>query len=91
MRLKYLTLCLLGLSLSACTQHVIKSTSATEQALGERAAAGMNAVFETSSYDVNGQFSIQAQLNDSAASKKQTPAQRQPSGLNPELKKQLDF
>ncbi|QXW26312.1 hypothetical protein KXJ74_01990 [Acinetobacter johnsonii] len=90
MRLKYLTFCVLGLSLSACTQHVIKSTSATEQALGERAAAGMNAIFETSSYDVNGQFSIQAQLNDSTAPKKQSPAQRQPSGLNPELKKQLD-
>lgn len=90
MHLKYLTFCLLGLSLSACTQHVIKSTSAPEQSLGERATTGMNAIFETSSYDVNGQFSIQAQLNESTTSKKKSSTERQPSGLNPDLKKQLD-
>ena len=91
MRLKYLTLCLLGLSLSACTQHVIKSTASTPQLLGERASSGMNAIFDTSSYDVSGQFSIQSQLKEKTTSKDSASTHQQPSGLDPEFKKQLDL
>ncbi len=35
MRLKYITLCLLGLSISGCTQHVIKSNASSDQQLGQ--------------------------------------------------------
>ncbi|CAM2938296.1 hypothetical protein [Acinetobacter celticus] len=91
MRLKYLTLCLLGLSLSACTQHVIKSTASTPQLLGERASNGINAIFDTSSYDVSGQFSIQSQLKEKTTSKDSASTHQQPSGLDPEFKKQLDL
>lgn len=91
MRLKYLTLCLLGLSLSACTQHVIKSTASTPQLLGERASSGINAIFDTSSYDVSGQFSIQSQLKEKTTSKDSASTHQRPSGLDPEFKKQLDL
>ena len=89
MRLKYLTLCVLGLSLSACSQHVIKSTAGQQQPLGERASSALNAVFETSSYDMQGQLSIQIQP-DSKAAKGASAAAGQPPALDPEVKKQLD-
>ncbi|WP_353142960.1 hypothetical protein [Acinetobacter pragensis] len=89
MRLKYLTFCLLGLSLSACTQHVIKSTPASE-GLGERAAQGINAMLETSSYDVKGQFSVQVPLNQQTEAEKPSKAP-DASGLSMEQKKQIDL
>lgn len=89
MRLKYLTLCLLGLSLSACTQHVIKSTPASSEQLGASAAQGMNALLETSSYEVTGQFSLQTALNSKG--KADAPAEKNASkGLSAEQKKQID-
>ena len=56
MRLKYLSLCLLGLSISGCSQHVIKSNTHNNLALSEQATQGLNALFENSSYDLKGQF-----------------------------------
>ena len=50
MRLKYITLCLLGLSISGCTQHVIKSNASSDQQLGQQATQGLNAMFENASY-----------------------------------------
>ncbi|MDH2126949.1 hypothetical protein N5J48_05200 [Acinetobacter ursingii] len=41
-RLKYLTYCVLGLSLSGCTQHVIK-TNSVNQTDRERIISGLNA------------------------------------------------
>jgi hypothetical protein len=67
MRLKHLTLCVLSLSLGACAQHVTKSTAGQQQPLGERAASALNTMFDTSSYDLQGQFSIQARPAASAA------------------------
>jgi hypothetical protein len=61
MRLKYITLCLLGLSITGCAQHVIK-TNSTDQSLGQQATQGLNAMFENASYDMKGQFSIQTDI-----------------------------
>jgi hypothetical protein len=89
MRLKYLTLCLLGLSLSACTQHVIKSTPASSEQLGVSAANGLNALLETSSYDMAGQFSVHASLDkkNEAGSTVKKPAAKT---LTADQKKQID-
>lgn len=89
MRLKHLTLCLLGLSLSACTQHVIKSTPASSEPLGVSAANGLNALLETSSYDMAGQFSVHASLdkkNEAGSSVKKQAA----TSLTADQKKQID-
>lgn len=59
-RLKYLTYCVLGLSLSGCTQHVIK-TNSVNQTDRERIISGLNAIYETPSYDYSGQFKVNIQ------------------------------
>lgn len=89
MRLKHLTLCVLSLSLGACAQHVTKSTAGQQQPLGERAASALNTMFDTSSYDLQGQFSIQAQPGSKAAAGASDAAGQQPA-LDPDVKKQLD-
>lgn len=91
MRLKYITLCLLGLSISGCTQHVIKSNASSDQQLGQQATHGLNAMFENASYDFKGQFSIQSDFNFNE-SKPNSKSNTQSNGTNldPELKKQLD-
>lgn len=91
MRLKYITLCLLGLSISGCTQHVIKSNASSDQQLGQQATQGLNAMFENASYDFKGQFSIQSDFNFNE-SKPNSKSNTQSNGTNldPELKKQLD-
>ena len=71
MRLKYLSLCLLGLSISGCSQHVIKSNTHNNLALSEQATQGLNALFENSSYDLKGQFSIQTDLKFEQEEKQQ--------------------
>ena len=95
MRLKYITLCLLGLSISGCTQHVIKSNASLDQQLGQQATHGLNAMFENASYDFKGQFSIQSDFNFNeskprAQSNSKSNAQSNATNLDPELKKQLD-
>lgn len=60
MRIKYLTLCLMGLSLSACSQHVIKTNSASTN-LEQKAINSINAMYEYPSYDYRGKFNIQVE------------------------------
>ncbi|QNH51550.1 hypothetical protein HWI77_01745 [Acinetobacter venetianus] len=62
MRLKYLTLCLLGLSLSACSQHVIKTNSSSVN-LEQKAINSINAMYEYPSYDYRGKFNIHVNLD----------------------------
>ncbi|MCH7337415.1 hypothetical protein [Acinetobacter sp. NIPH 2699] len=62
MRLKYLTLCLLGLSLSACSQHVIK-TNAGSASLEQKAINSINAMYEYPSYDYRGKFNVHVELD----------------------------
>ncbi|ENX60298.1 MULTISPECIES: hypothetical protein [Acinetobacter] len=57
MRIKYLTLCLMGLSLSACSQHVIKTNTASTN-LEQKAINSINAMYEYPSYDYRGKFNI---------------------------------
>ena len=91
MRLKYITLCLLGLSISGCTQHVIKSNASSDQQLGQQARHGLNAMFENASYDFKGQFSIQSDFNfNESKPNTQSNVQSNGTNLDPELKKQLD-
>ena len=91
MRFKYLSLCLFALSMSGCTQHVIKSNSVKNLALSEQATQGLNALFEHSSYDMKGQFSIQTDLKfQQDYSSEKNPEKPKQSELDPELKKQID-
>ena len=62
MRLKYLTLCVLGFSLSACSQHVIKTNSATAN-LEQKAINSINAMYEYPSYDYRGKFNVHVDLD----------------------------
>lgn len=65
MRLKYLSLCLLGLSLSACSSHVIKTNTSPANSIEQRAANGVNAMYEYPSYDYNGRFNVALDIDQS--------------------------
>ena len=84
MRLKYLTLCLLGLGLSACSQHVIKTNSGSKN-LEQKAINSLNAMYEYPSYDYRGKFNVHVDLeqNKSTASSAQ-------SSLDAALKQKVD-
>ncbi len=85
MRIKYLSLCILGISLSACSTHVIKSNNAIQgQTIQDQAIHGVNALYENSSYDYRGD--IQVQLQKSLKQKKSD----QKAGLDTDLQKKID-
>ncbi|NIE96639.1 hypothetical protein F3J02_09130 [Acinetobacter sp. Tr-809] len=69
MRIKYLTLCLMGLSLSACSQHVIKTNSASAN-LEQKAINSINAMYEYPSYDYRGKFNIHVEPQQNNANGK---------------------
>ena len=66
MRLKYLTLCVLGFSLSACSQHVIK-TNAGAVHLEQKAINSLNAMYEYPSYDYRGKFNVHVDVDQKTA------------------------
>ncbi|MEF9957824.1 MAG: hypothetical protein RSA22_10760 [Acinetobacter sp.] len=66
MRLKYLTLCVLGFSLSACSQHVIK-TNAGAIHLEQKAINSLNAMYEYPSYDYRGKFNVHVDVDQKTA------------------------
>ena len=66
MRLKYLTLCLFGLSISGCSQHVIK-TNSSSSSLEQKAINSINAMYEYPSYDYRGKFNIHVDLDQHKA------------------------
>ncbi|MCU4391521.1 hypothetical protein KTH73_12405 [Acinetobacter courvalinii] len=84
MRLKYLTLCLMGLSLSACSQHVIKTNPATVN-LEQKAVNSLNAIYEYPSYDYRGKFNIHVDQEPS-----KNNAKAEPASLEPALKQKVD-
>ena len=84
MRLKYLTLCLLGLSLSACSQHVIKTNSSSVN-LEQKAINSINAMYEYPSYDYRGKFNIHVNLDQNNTNSKDGKAQ-----LDAALKQKVD-
>ncbi len=84
MRLKYLTLCLMGLSLSACSQLVIKTNPATVN-LEQKAVNSLNAIYEYPSYDYRGKFNIHVDQEPS-----KNTAKAEPASLDPALKQKVD-
>lgn len=85
-RLKYLTYCLLGISLSACTQHVIK-TNPAHKSLDKQVVSGLNAMYDYPSYDYSGQFNIQVDSFNPAAQRNQKTAH---AALDADVQKKID-
>ncbi|TDM61466.1 hypothetical protein C5B72_15480 [Acinetobacter sp. KU 011TH] len=57
MHLKYLSLCLFSLGLTACAQHNLRPSVASTQ-LDQKVIQGMNAIYEYPSYDYRGHFKV---------------------------------
>ncbi len=85
MRLKLLTLSLLGLSISACSTISTQNQGAT---LESKAVNGLNAVYEYPSYDFNGQFKFSSDYNKS--SQKTVAAEKSKQTLEPALQNQVN-
>jgi len=83
MQLSKLTLCLLGLSLSACSTHVVKNN--TNQDSAQRAVQGLNALYEYPSFDYRGQ--VRFQIHKTNQNTLKDDAQRQ---LDPTVEKKLE-
>lgn len=84
MRLKYLTLCVLGLSISGCAQHVIKTNSGSTH-LEQKAINSINAMYEYPSYDYRGKFNVHVDLDAN-----QAVAKPDQVSLNPALQQKVD-
>lgn len=84
MRLKYLTLCVLGFSLSACSQHVIKTNSGSQN-LEQKAINSLNAMYEYPSYDYRGKFKVHVDLDQN---KSNTSSEK--ATLDAALKQKVD-
>lgn len=70
MRLKYLSFCLFGLSLSGCAQHVTKSNSIDpNQTTAQRAIQGINAIYEYPSFDYRGGVKLKIEQNPTQTKK----------------------
>lgn len=57
MHLKYLSLCLFSLGLTACAQHNLRPSVASAN-LDQKVIQGMNAMYEYPSYDYRGHFKV---------------------------------
>ncbi len=64
MHLKYLSLCLFSLGLTACAQHNLRPSVASTQ-LDQKVIQGMNAMYEYPSYDYCGHFKVSVDSNQS--------------------------
>ncbi|WP_322976999.1 hypothetical protein [Acinetobacter pittii] len=64
MHLKYLSLCLFSLGLTACAQHNLRPSVASTQ-LDQKVIQGMNAIYEYPSYDYRGHFKVNVDPNQS--------------------------
>ncbi|SDY36611.1 hypothetical protein [Acinetobacter kyonggiensis] len=90
MQIRYLTLCLIALSLSACSQHVIKSNANTGQSLEQKAVTGLNAMFETSGYDYQGKLNFHANLAPNTTKNSKVTQQESAPSLDPVLQHQIE-
>jgi hypothetical protein len=64
MHLKYLSLCLFSLGLTACAQHNLRPSVPSTQ-LDQKVIQGMNAIYEYPSYDYRGHFKVSVDPNQS--------------------------
>lgn len=62
MHLKYLSLCLFSLGLTACAQHNLRPSVASAN-LDQKVIQGMNAMYEYPSYDYRGHFKVNVDPN----------------------------
>ena len=87
MHLKKLTLCLLGLSLSACSTHVIKSNALNaDQDTPQRAIQGFNALYEYPNFDYRGQFQVHLDRPQKDQNLKSTDSKQ----LDPAIEKKVN-
>ena len=92
MRLKYLSCCLLSLSMIGCSQHVIKSNlnaSSEQLTLEQQAVKGVNAMYEYPSYDYRGSMGFQFDTSTGKVSGAKAVANTA-QALDPAIQKQLD-
>lgn len=90
MQIRYLTLCLMALSLSACSQHVIKSNANTGQSLEQKAVTGLNTMFETSGYDYQGKLNFRANSASNTTKTSKVTQQAVAPQLDPILQRQIE-
>ncbi|MBJ8451190.1 hypothetical protein I6M90_07295 [Acinetobacter bereziniae] len=87
MHLKKLTLCLLGLSLSACSTHVIKSNALNaDQDAPQRAIQGFNALYEYPNFDYRGRFQVHLDRPQKDQNLKSTDSKQ----LDPAIEKKVN-
>ncbi len=75
MHLKYLSLCLFSLGLTACAQHSVRPQLASAN-LEQKAIQSVNAMYEYPSYDYRGNFKITV---DPSQIKQNSKAENTPS------------
>jgi len=85
MHLKYLSLCLFSLGLTACAQHGVRPQVASAN-LEQKAIQSVNAMYEYPSYDYRGNFKITV---DPSQTKQNVKAENKPK-LDAELQKKVD-
>ncbi|MFH3847463.1 hypothetical protein WAI28_15340 [Acinetobacter baumannii] len=85
MHLKYLSLCLFSLGLTACAQHGVRSQVASAS-LEQKAIQSVNAMYEYPSYDYRGNFKITV---DPSQVKQNVKAENT-AKLDAELQKKVD-
>ncbi|WP_202743300.1 hypothetical protein [Acinetobacter calcoaceticus] len=85
MHLKYLSLCLFSLGLTACAQHNLRPSVASVN-LDQKVIQGMNAMYEYPSYDYRGHFKVNVDPNQP----KKISAVEKTAQLDEEVQKKVD-
>lgn len=85
MHLKYLSLCLFSLGLTACAQHNLRPSVASAN-LDQKVIQGMNAMYEYPSYDYRGHFKVNVDPNQP----KKISAVARSAQLDAEVQKKVD-
>ncbi|WP_454665833.1 hypothetical protein [Acinetobacter calcoaceticus] len=85
MHLKYLSLCLFSLGLTACVQHNLRPSVASVN-LDQKVIQGMNAMYEYPSYDYRGHFKVNVDPNQP----KKISAVEKTAQLDAEVQKKVD-
>ncbi|CAI3140399.1 hypothetical protein MWMV8_MWMV8_01293 [Acinetobacter calcoaceticus] len=85
MHLKYLSLCLFSLGLTACAQHNLRPSVASAN-LDQKVIQGMNAMYEYPSYDYRGHFKVNVDPNQP----KKISAVEKTVQLDAEVQKKVD-
>ncbi|OTG88012.1 hypothetical protein B9T31_00345 [Acinetobacter sp. ANC 4558] len=90
MRLKYLSFCLLSLSLVGCAHHTVNNLKTSDFLLEQRAVNGLNAILETPSFDYKGEFLVQSVTPKTALGTKKPQQKNQIPVLDAELDRKIN-